>query len=300
VVVIAQSLGDPIPIAGMVTPSMDQCQKRFLWIAPINIMKLETLGVIGVRRWSDDVLSSHATSFLARIVAGEATVLQLYQNLTESHSVDMVWIMSDIQIQSIHEPFNDREVAQLAMDALKRVAAMGLLPQGETIHCLDAAAFQKIARGISQAGIGQGLLADLTRVKSGDTKRLSATLQQLNDVLDASPVPSYEWPGLAKILGVDLVARLVGISPSSVRRYLAGTRSTPDDVAARVHFLALVVGDLAGAYNDIGIRRWFERPRTLLGNRSPAQILARQWRPEGREPRLVRQLAQSLTASPAT
>ena len=30
-------------------------------------------------------------------------------------------------------------------------------------------------------------------------------------------------------------------------------------IAGRLHFLATVVGDLAGAYNEIGIRRWFER-----------------------------------------
>ena len=33
------------------------------------------------------------------------------------------------------------------------------------------------------------------------------------------PVPAYEWPGLSRILGVDLLARLIGISASSARRY---------------------------------------------------------------------------------
>ena len=83
-------------------------------------------------------------------------------------------------------------------------------------------------------------------------------LQRLNDALDASPVPASEWPGLVNILGIDLLARLVGVSAVSVRRYASGNRPTPDDIAARLHFLALVVGDLAGAYNDIGIRRWFD------------------------------------------
>jgi hypothetical protein len=30
-----------------------------------------------------------------------------------------------------------------------------------------------------------------------------------------------------------------------------------------VHFLSLIVGDLTGAYNEIGIRQWFERKREI-------------------------------------
>jgi predicted transcriptional regulator len=35
-----------------------------------------------------------------------------------------------------------------------------------------------------------------------------------------------------------MLARLLGISPASVRRYAATTRETPDDVAARLHHIA--------------------------------------------------------------
>ncbi|MCY4634369.1 MAG: DUF2384 domain-containing protein [Acidobacteria bacterium] len=86
----------------------------------------------------------------------------------------------------------------------------------------------------------------------------------------------------------------------SLRRYQSGARATPDDVGVRLHVLALIVGDLAGAYNDAGIRRWFVRPRTVLGNRAPADVLTSGWRPEDPGPRQVRDLANALTASPAT
>ena len=98
-----------------------------------------------------------------------------------------------------------------------------------------------------------------------------------NEPLDESPVPANEWPALHKVLGPELLARLVGISASSMRRYLSGIRPTPDAVAARLHFLALVVGDLAGAYNDVGVRRWFERSRQRLGGSAPARLLAEDW-----------------------
>jgi hypothetical protein len=55
-----------------------------------------------------------------------------------------------------------------------------------------------------------------------------------------------------------------------------------------------VVGDLAGTYNEIGIRRWFERKRTLLSGKSPRDVLTRGWRPDGEGPLAVARLARSL------
>ena len=208
--------------------------------------------------------------------------------------------MADIHIQSVCSPFDVPDVAHQAVTTLTRADAMGLIPQGETIDRLDTAVLRGVVEHVSRAGIGRGLLADLSDSACSDPKRLSATLGKINDALDASPVPACEWPGLGRTLGADLLARLLGISMSSLRRYLPGVRSTPDDVAARLHFLALVTGDLAGAYNDIGIRRWFMRPRKLLGNRAPVQLLGRAWQPEDPGPRRVRALARALVPSPAT
>ena len=227
-------------------------------------------------------------------------VLKGSKRLTTAYWVDTIRTMSNIQIKSVQDPFDTPEVARLAVTTLTRAEAMGLLAQDDTIDCLDSAALRRVVKGISQAGIGQGFLAELSASRRPDPQQLSTALKQINEALDASPVPAYEWPGLNRILGVDLLARLIGISASSARRYLSGARSTPDEVAARLHFLALVVGDLAGAYNDIGIRRWFERSRTLLGHRSPAQLLTLQWCPEDSGPQQVRQLAHALVSSPLT
>lgn len=180
-----------------------------------------------------------------------------------------------------------------------RADAMGLLAP-RVINRLDSAEWERIAGDISRAGIGQGFLAGYTGTIGPETNRLHAMLQRINEALDASPVPASEWPVLYRVLGPDLLARLLNISPVSLRRYRSGARTTPDDVAARLHALALMIGDLAGAYNDRGIRRWFVRPRTTLGNRVPADLLTSGWRPEDPEPRQVRNLAGALTASPAT
>ena len=115
--------------------------------------------------------------------------------------------------------------------------------------------------------------------------------EDVNRASGASPIPATEWLALQRVLGGDLLARLLCISTVSLRRYLSGARRTPDDVAVRLHALALIVGDLAGAYNDAGIRRWFARPRTALGNRAPVDILTAGWQPDDPEVRQVRDLA---------
>ena len=71
----------------------------------------------------------------------------------------------------------------------------------------------------------------------------------------------------------------------------------PEDLAVRLRFLALVVDDLLGAYNEIGVRRWFDRPRALLDGRTPAGLLLPGWRPEDGNPRRVQDLARSLVAA---
>ena len=115
--------------------------------------------------------------------------------------------------------------------------------------------------------------------------------EDVDKALGASPVPASDRLALQRVLGGDLLARLLCISTVSLRRYLSGVRSTPDDVAVRLHALALMVGDLAGAYDDAGIRRWFARPRTALGNRAPVDILTAGWQPDDPEVQQVRDLA---------
>jgi hypothetical protein len=84
-----------------------------------------------------------------------------------------------------------------------------------------------------------------------------------------------------------------------VRRYGSAARDTPQVIAERLHWLAMVVADLAGAYNDFGIRRWFERPRSQLGGRSPRRMLGENWVVDGKAAAQVRALARSLVGAQA-
>ena len=206
--------------------------------------------------------------------------------------------MAEVQKQSDPDPFENSMVAAAALEALTRAHAMGLL-SGE-IARLDQTVMKGLGRGLADAGIARGLNWELQTAASSDPEKLSVLFRKITAALDESPVPDREWRTVERVLGLESMAELMGISVSSARRYLAGERTTPDGVAARLHFLAFVVGDLAGAYNDVGIRRWFHRPRTLLDGNTPAQLLEGNWEPHDDGPRQVRQLAASLGPSPAT
>jgi len=188
----------------------------------------------------------------------------------------------------------------LAVAVVVRAEAMGLLPWPDTIDVLDMSLFRRLEEATDRVGIGNGLLAELAASSSPDQRRLLDTLAQLNEALEASPTPACEWHGVVRILDSVTLARLLRISPISMWRYRHGSSATPKEIAARLHFLALVIGDLAGAYNEFGIHRWFERPRKLLGDRSPAELLGGEWQPEARGPQQVRGLAAALASSPAT
>jgi hypothetical protein len=208
--------------------------------------------------------------------------------------------MTDIRIMAVREPLAEPYLARKAVTTIGRAAAMGLLPEDAVVDTLDLPALKAIARHIGGAGVAPGPLAELAAWTRGTPERLGALLDQVDEALIESPVPDREWRELLRILGEAPLATLVGVSRASLRRYAAGQRATPDPVAARLHHLALVVGSLAGSYNDYGIRRWFERKRAALKDRAPRELLRGTWSPDGPGPRQVLALAEALLGSPAT
>jgi hypothetical protein len=211
----------------------------------------------------------------------------------------MIWSHQMLRIRSVGEPFTSPRLAFKGAAALARADAMGLLEERDRGVALDATIFGRLAARLRKTRIGGTVVPVLSAVAE-DPALFERCLDELNEALEASPVPSTEWSRLLRILDRDALARRLGISPASVRRYAATARETPDDVAVRLHWLALIVGDLAGAYNEIGIRQWFERKRARLGGRAPAQLLIGRWKPDDPGPQQVRALAAALRGSPAT
>jgi len=198
-------------------------------------------------------------------------------------------------------------VGRLLLEASRRAEAMGLIDAHAGSHPRphpgsqgDLAVFRHIARQAGKAGIATAAATAVHNVEPPTSEELAGLLKTMIAALEASPAPAFEWGGLARVLDAEHLASLLNVSLSSLKRYQSGARTTPDSIAARLHFLALVVGDLAGSYNDIGVRRWFQRKRTLLDGRAPAQLLTGEWDPDDTGPRRVRELARELVTLSAT
>src|SRR5262245_7802192 len=203
-----------------------------------------------------------------------------------------------IQTVSVRSPMAAQSVRALAVEAWRRAEAMGLVEPDD--GRLETADLARLMKRLRDAGIARTPALRLDNVELPSVGEAEALLRLVIAALEASPVAKHEWPAVSRVLDPDLLAPLLGISVSSLRRYLSGERETPDDVAARLHHVALIVGDLAGAYNEVGIRRWFGRKRSALGGKTPAALLAAVWNPDDSGPQKVRELARSLVSLSAT
>lgn len=206
--------------------------------------------------------------------------------------------MTVLQIASAEAPYNRPALGVRAARLLGLAEAMGLLPTAAPIARLDRRAILGPVRHLLRQGIGRN--AALEFETADDPERLAELLDRLHAELLASPSPQTEAHQLGYLLGLDLLARLTCASPTSLRRYATAERTAPDDVAARLHHLAVIASHLAGGYNEFGIRRWFLRPRPQLKGRTPADALGSDWDPDGRAAQQVLGLAEALNSSPAT
>jgi hypothetical protein len=206
--------------------------------------------------------------------------------------------MTAIRIESVTDPFESPEAARAAVEAIVLSEAMGLLPEDLVVSRLDAATVRAVARAVGKEGLAPNSVAELVSARWG--RGTLDALRELRQALEDSPIPRTELGAMMALFGPDRLAELLETSVVSVRRYAVGSRKAPDDVAERAHFLAKVVADLRGAYNEVGVRRWFDRRRTQLGGKAPATLLRGRWKPESKGPSAVRALARSLVGAGAT
>ncbi len=192
-----------------------------------------------------------------------------------------------------------RSEQRLWWELLSSAEGIGLVSLDDSTE-IGPELLSEVLRRLDEAGVARRLTARLRGVDPMRAEGAEDVLRAVLDALRGSPLPQFEWTALTRVLGSDELAALLHISESSLHRYAKGTRSTPDVTAERLYFLALIVGDLLGAYNEVGVRRWFYRPRTALQGKAPIELLGDRWTPEDRGPRAVSELARSLLFSSAT
>ena len=208
--------------------------------------------------------------------------------------------MVHFRIVSIADPFGEPGLVPLSFGLLSRAQMMGFLPEevgGETR--LDHALIEGVGRRLSAVGVAQEQTLALSQATAQqDGQQIEQALRRTIEAVDASPQPEGEWEPARELLGDDLLARLLGISASSLRRYAAGERTTPDESAWRLHAVARILAALVGSYNGYGVRRWFDRPRRALDGQTPAELVAAATGEEDDRLRAAIDLAESL-AGPA-
>jgi hypothetical protein len=197
--------------------------------------------------------------------------------------------MKNIQITSAAPPFDDPRHGAPAVRVLAYVGAMRLLKR--QICGLDKKTWNDVLHVLRKAGVASLASAGSLSPES---------LQRVYDAIEESPMPKTEWTPIRDVLGDEVLRRLLEISKASLQRYASGERGTPAYVADRLHLIALIVSDLAGSYNEFGIRRWFDRPRVQLEGKSPAETLAKAPHGDVNAARRVRELAASAIGVGAT
>jgi hypothetical protein len=213
--------------------------------------------------------------------------------------------MTEVQFASNLTRPGSPELSQKLISLFTRSAAMGLL-SGPTVTRLDPAAVRQLVADLQRQGIASSAGAGLeelmcdggSQLSDAASQALESAIDRIGAALEASAAPRVEWPAMRQVLGDEALADLLEVSASSLRRYSAAERETPADVVNRLHWLALVVADLAGAYNDFGIRRWFERPRAQLDGVGPREFLGPGWHVDDERSQRVRQLARTLSGAP--
>ncbi len=208
--------------------------------------------------------------------------------------------MTDVRIKSVDGPFLDRpKSAMAACQLLHRAEYLGLLDAELVVGPLTENRVRSLVGTLASHGVASAAALRLTdpAAFSVSDEELASLLSQVREQVAYSPLPDSEWKPMRETLGDELLAKLLDVSATSLRRYADGERTTPDPIAARLHALAMITSDLAGGYNERGMRRWFLRPRPQLDGLSPAELMAGGFDPDSETAGRVRDLAAWLVGS---
>ena len=156
-----------------------------------------------------------------------------------------------IRIVSVRSPFDNPEIASardLGRDASGRHGPARRAFDQSASTCRE---WERVARDVTRAGVCKEMARGALWSGRAGTGPLPGDASSTSTRPSArGSMPASEWPACSGY-SESTCSPVCSASPAvSLRRYLSGVRCTPDDVAVRLHALALIVGDLAGAYND--------------------------------------------------
>jgi hypothetical protein len=161
----------------------------------------------------------------------------------------------------------------------------------------DTANLTDILQRLRDEGIGLlsvDTLMALLKQGTVDDKKVLEQLKRLNHNLEESiSDPDKGWRVAEGYFPDALLSDLLGIAPITLKRYKEGERETPNEVAARLHWLLITALDLSKSYNPRGVQNWFNRPRTKLKGKAPVQFLkGGKWHSDDKHIQTIRDLAR--------
>jgi transcriptional regulator with XRE-family HTH domain len=214
--------------------------------------------------------------------------------------LDILWIMPKIQKPSTNNPL-DKKVVVAAIDFIIKAESMGLLEAPVDTLNLNLDIIIDVAKKVVEEGLGRKIVIDPARWYEYESNDLCVKLKSLSDILEHSPVPEKEWPKVREVISEKLLADMLHISDQSLKRYEQGNRQASDQVYAKLHWIALLLGDLLGSYNEMGARNWFLRTRKSFKGKTPFQILSeKDWSPDDENPRKIKDFVKSLNGAMGT
>ncbi|QQR59095.1 MAG: hypothetical protein IPG59_06285 [Candidatus Melainabacteria bacterium] len=208
--------------------------------------------------------------------------------------------MSKIRKPSTGNPL-DKKVVVAAIDFIIKAESMGLIESPVDTLNLSLDTIIDVAKKVAAEGLGRKIVIDPTRWYEYESNDLCLKLKSLSDILEHSPVPEKELPKVQEVISEKPLADMLRISEQSLKRYQQGERQASDIVYARLHWLALLLGDLLGSYNEMGARNWFHRTRKSFKGKTPFQILSeKDWSPDDENPCKIRDFVKSLNGAMGT
>ena len=227
-------------------------------------------------------------------------------SLPSGARMEYIWNVKNIQISSVEPAYESVPVLEWVVGVV--VARNGNGTAARQVNCPHRRAVDPTGvrcpaatRASRRAASAAQCAAGAEDVASGQRGRMPAWRSSRRLLYWRNRrFPASEWTSMRQVLEDEMLADLLRISVSSLKRYASGERTTPTAIADRLHWLAMVVSDLAGSYNEFGIRRWFVRDRSQLDGRSPRATLSPRWQSNDAAARRVRALAASLANAGAT
>ncbi|PZM83453.1 MAG: hypothetical protein DKT66_09880 [Candidatus Melainabacteria bacterium] len=189
-------------------------------------------------------------------------------------------------------------LAFLAITLAVGMKTIGLLPRDFETLKLDMPVLQSMLAILKENGLN--VVFSIRDLPDFSPNEMVSAIEEVLKDFSRTPFPSLEFQSAVDYLGLPLLANLLGCEEFKLNEVRTKKVEFPPELQEKLHFVILIIAALSGTYRSVGMREWFNRKRSKLGDRSPADILHGNWSPLDHDAKRVGQLAWDLVGLGAT